>query len=128
MNMNLKTLQKAEKWYNRLKELDQEIIELEKKAILIAEGNVNISLNMEIKDIDKKQEVKEVQGVGYTSIFTAMFGANNATEAKEEYLTENLNKSISPPEAIEIIGLLIFYRNKQRDEVIKGLNQLGFKI
>jgi len=55
--MDLKTLEKASKKIEAIKKLDQEIIELDKLAMLLATGNTGISMSLAIEDFDKLAEI-----------------------------------------------------------------------
>ena len=60
--MNIKKLEKATKIYEQIKILDAQISELEKFAMLVANGEIKSSFELKIEDLGKQKEDAEKVG------------------------------------------------------------------
>jgi Lhr-like helicase len=57
--MDLKELEKAQRLYARIKELDAEIISIERLALLASTKKTSIKLSLTIEDLEKSQRFRE---------------------------------------------------------------------
>jgi hypothetical protein len=138
--VNIKKLDKANKIYQQIKELDKEIIEIDKHAMLIANGEVKLSLTLNIDDLKKKEkEESKVKfdedgsivvndGVVSLSWSTMFIGLpTNVTEDKNKHTT-TFNTQVIENEALQILGVLLYVRQQKREQLLDRLHKMGIAI
>lgn len=137
--MSYKKLQSAALLYGRLKELDQEIIALDKLAILVAEKPCSIVLSLSIVDIEKqkKEEVK-VQFDEHGSLKTgtdnmyrsllsgySFFTTRDEVEDKSKNYTESYSQAISDTNTLQVLGVILCEKQTQRALIIDEIKSLN---
>ena len=149
--MNIQELERSQKIYAQIKDLDAEIIEIEKVAILIANGNAEVNLSLKVKDISpKKQEKEKVEfdedgslktslgsgmnfrmgiispwGMG-ESLFEKMYG-KGAIE-KEEAPGTNLKACLSENLSLNVLAILLYDKQSRREKLIRNLKRVGVTL
>jgi hypothetical protein len=138
--MDFKKLEKANKIYQEIKALDKEIIEIENNAMLIANGDVKLSLTLNINDLTKKAEAESkvafdedgsliinsstsLRSLIYNPFFSLDGGS--ATEEKKEDNKHKYSSDIKENEALQILGILLYVRQTKRQQLINRLNKMG---
>lgn len=128
--MNYKTLDKLSTLYLKLKDLDAEIVKLEKLALQMATRETIITFNLSIVDVAEKDKVekalvmdgdgsikKQATPQGMIS-FVSLWGGNTITEDHSEKYTTILNAPIPDLTAISMIGIMLGDMNKAREEIV----------
>jgi hypothetical protein len=136
--MNITKLEKASKLIERMKEVDQEVIALEKLADQIANKRSEIKLTLNVVDLEKKEKGEGVQFDEDGSIIKPHTvasipyvlwgfgsGAGGNTSEKKEEKGEKFKQDISDTVALNIIGVLMFEKLEIRKAIFKQLEKLG---
>lgn len=132
-------IKSVEKIYNKVaavKKLDQEIIEIDRLALLIANGNVGVNLSLAIEDFDKAAKLEAengskvnkglIGGLQFTTLYWT-FGGSEPKPPKNEAITE-YKQIVSPEVTLQILGTLLGDKVTKRAELIRQLQELGLKI
>lgn len=135
--MDLKELEKAQKLYARIKELDAEIIGVEKLANLVSSKKTSIKLSLIIEDLEKIKDTDKViiDGDGSLSIgmdFTGMFrffqpsvlGNPKAVKDNNNAFESDLTDTV----CMGVLGVILQSKIEARALAIKALNRIGVKI
>lgn len=144
--MDIKKLEKAAKVFELLKVLDLEIIELDRVAMLVADGEVNISLSLDVADLAKNREDSErvsfdEDGSMKTGItqheklswmyqysILGGFGSRSSDQSKPAENITSLKKTVSENTALQVLEALLYEKNQQRLGLINRLHSLGVVI
>lgn len=138
--MKLTQLEKAQKLYDRVKELDGEIIEIEKLAQLIADKKTEIKLTLKINDLEEKDKEKSkvafdedgslIHGAYARSLMASMFTIRlqGCDPEKEKKYTDKFDCDISDRITLQVLGVLLADKLEARTLAIKALNKLGIDI
>lgn len=148
--MNIKQLERSQKMYSDLKILDAEIIEIEKVAILIANGNAEVNLSLNVKDTTQnKEEIAEVEfdegtplrsslggfsvNMGIItswrtgeSMFEKIYG-KKAIE-KENTSGTNLKACLCENLSLNVLAILLYDKQDRREKLIRNLKRIGVTI
>jgi hypothetical protein len=140
--MKLPQLKKAQKLFDRVQELDKEIIEIEKSADLIANKRTEIKLSLKVNDTEEKekekskvefdedgsiiQRMQEIQRglFGYITMNSPGFSCE---KQKKEY-TLKQDHVISDNVALQVLGVILADKMEARKLAIKALNKIGIEI
>lgn len=137
--MKYSNLEKAAKVLPVLKELDDEIIKLEKAAFLIAEGKASSVFDLKVKDstaIKEKKDILEEDGsmkdfgIMDRSIYNMMqmhfpsFG--NGSKAKPDNYDFEFKYDLNEGTLLRLLAILKIQKEEERSRCIKKLNKLGF--
>lgn len=142
--MKLTQLEKAQKLYARVKELDGEIIEVEKLAQLISSKKTSIKLSLKVNDLEKVNDSDKVTldedgslkyGSEASSMASRMFGLwmpspfGSCTDiAKKDAPDSQFKSEISDSVCLGILGVLLASKMEARELAIKALNKIGVQI
>lgn len=129
--MDLKLLARASKKIEVIKKLDQEIIELEKLAMMLADGNVGLRLSLTIEDFKKAAELeaKKAKEATAESIFSHLiYFSPFMTKPPEESATTNYSCIISESIALRLLGVLLGHKMAERQNLISEIAQMGFRV
>ena len=148
--MNIKQLERSQKIYSELKSLDAEIIEIEKIALLLVDGNAEVKLNLSVKDttpkpekieIDEEGDIKPVQSGGLSfsilgssmDMFQRIYGTpgystlgttSQVTKDTGDMSSYDISESLS----LNILAILLNEKLDKRTKLIKSLNRIGVTI
>jgi len=142
--MNIKQIEKANKILLDIKILDSEIIELEKFAMLIADGEVTIDFSLNVHDLKKKREQEEKisfdedgslisalekmrNRLSYYSPF-AMGGLVEYQNADSKSHVKNLTNILNENEGLQVLGVLLGIKQQKRQRLIESLNKIGVNL
>jgi hypothetical protein len=132
--MNITKLEKASKLVERMKEVDQEVIALEKLADQIANKRSEIKLTLNVVDLEKKEKGEEVQFDEDGSIvkpnsnpygIVLFFGGGQTKPEEKKENGEKFKQDISDTAALNIIGVLLLEKQEIRKAIFKQLEKLG---
>ena len=132
--MNLKQLQQAAKILEKIKALDAEIIEIDRVALLVANGNSECSFSLNVKDttpVKEEVEIEEQPRDTMTDFYRRyQLGILSiiSTEPKKEEKGFILNHTLSEENTLRILGILLGDRQQKRDELINKLNKKGVQL
>jgi hypothetical protein len=144
--MNVKQLQKASRILEKIKMLDEEIIQIDKQALLIANGEVKIELSLKVKDLAKERKEAEkvqfdedgslIQGGGFYEMMRRSMGSGimpayqisfGGSDLKNEVKAESF-ETITERAALQILGVLLGEKQSKRLELISQLGKVGVEI
>lgn len=132
--MELTKIDNAFKIYTRIKELDAEIIEIDKIAMQLANDDTDVSFSLDIKNftIKPKCNIVSVDDVyksvleNYTFSFFS-YGDKKKEEPKDHEVT-TFKTSIATQTSLKILGLLLSDKMDRRNILINKLQKCGVKI
>jgi len=149
--MNIQELERSQKIYAQIKTLNTEIIEIEKVAILIANGNAEVNLSLKVTDTTPKKDDKEKvefdedvsfksslgSGLNFRmgiinpwgtqeSLFEKMYGKGAISEEKES--GTNLKACLSENLSLNVLAILLYDKQTRRDKLIRNLKRIGVTI
>ena len=128
--MKIKNLDKATRIFESIKKLDEEIIKIDKYAMLAATGKTNVSINFEIFE-DKKEDILDSDGslrMGSVSHPYLQSLFRSYCEPVIPKKTEGIQQVISDVLTLQILGVILSEKNTERNRLINELQELGFKI
>jgi hypothetical protein len=132
--MNLKKLEKAAKIYEKIKELDAQIIEIDKFAMMAANQEIKASFELKIENLTKEKE--DVPKVGFDgdgslqfsydrmmrSMMMPTFIYGQTPQKKDnEYL---LKQNLSENNTLNILGILLYEKQSIRNALLSQLEGL----
>lgn len=123
--MNTSQMEKAARWFARIKELDEEIIRLEQYATKIVNDEVEIDIG-----INSLVESEVPQADAFSSIWSAMpeyFGGTVTINAGrgDKMKSENFKNTVSNKTALLIFSILLKEKQYAREQYINNLTRLG---
>lgn len=144
---NVNKLHNAVKILDQIKKLDSEIIEIEKIAQTVANGNSLNVFNLQIQDSSAKigtgKNILDSDGSlrsGFENPMEAyrkMFGGgtmgiwermSSMEEPKKPQFTHELTNEISESTVLGILGILLFDKQEHRNRLINNLKRKGFQL
>jgi hypothetical protein len=143
--MILKQLEISQKVYNEFKALDAEILEIEKVAMLVANGDTEVNLSLNVKDTSVKEPKSKVNfdedgslmKSGQLGFRVEMFnpfemytkhlsGLSQLKEEKQPATT--LKSKLSENMSLNILAVLLSIKMEERAKLIRKLNRFGVTI
>lgn len=121
--MKIKNLESATQILQAIKDLDKDILSLEKLVIEMSNGKYEVNLKLSLQDKDKKEVYKEPTEANFQWSFLDV-RRNGTPKEPKNYHSEDLDDYLS----INIMTFLIRDKQKQRDTLIKELQNLGLAI
>lgn len=137
--MNYKKLEKATRILAQIKELDQSIIQIDRIALIIANGGGNSSFTLSVQEHKKAEDDKVkfdedgslTQGIdSYTSMirkYVMWYDPVSQPADNHTSNTHNLNMALSENATLQILGVLLGEKHRQRDLLMGELARLGVK-
>lgn len=139
--MNLKELQKAQKLYDRIKELDAEIIEVEKVAQYVADKKASVKFSIKVTDTEKVKDKDKVSldadgslVYGQRSPLDAYkfmfspFGLPSCTPEKKESPDASYKCDVSESVCLGVLGVVLASKMEARELAMKALKKIGITI
>lgn len=138
--MKIKNLEKATKILEQIKVLDAEIIEIDKIALLVADGGNTLSLELKVQpnNPNEKKEILDSDGslidhnkpIGYDGLFGGILGHYRSMCEPIKPFTPHhiLKKELNESSTLHILGLLLREKQFIRFSLIEKLEKLGFKF
>ena len=134
--MTFKNLEKATKLYEKIKQLDAEIIEIEKFALIVANNETECSFEIRCKDFTKQKEDEEkvkfdengslLDSRRYTSLLNAYSFLSSIPRRYTEDKNETIIKSqLSVNNVMAMLGILLNDKQTKRQHLIDKLSQLS---
>jgi len=140
--MEFKQLEKATIIYKDIQALDKEIIDIDRIAMLVANGEIKSTFELKIEDIGKKNEDSQKNSFdedgsivrnNYEDIHKRMlhslsmplfsFGCSETKKKNDNEHT--LNNSLSENATLQILGILLCEKQEKRKMLISKLQKLG---
>jgi hypothetical protein len=134
--MDYKKLETASKIYKDIKEVDGQIVILEKLAMLAAGGDIKASFKLRIEDLKAESEVKE-PAIGVENPFerlSSMFAFPHISidgygkSEKTKKGMHNLEADITDTATLNILGVLLCQKLDQRKVLTNKLKRLGVTV
>ena len=134
--MTFKNLEKATKLYEKIKQLDSEIIEIEKFALTVANNDTECSFELKCKDLTKQKEGEEkvkidedgslLDGLRYTSLLNPYSFLSSIPRIPAEDKNETIIKGqLSVNNVMAMLGILLNDKQTKRQYLIDKLSQLS---
>lgn len=141
--MELKKLNKASKIFDRIKELDKEIIVLDKLVIVAINHKTEIKLNLTIENITKKEN--DENKVSFNENTSLVFGRSVgiksnlyrfwqqimnelSSETKQPKNTTELKNKLNSRDFLLVIKFLLELKNEERNSLFEQLSDLGVRF
>lgn len=136
--MTEKEFVKAKVAFNKIKELDKEIIRIERLIIDSIENTLKHSILLKSVDhnVDKVMESsssgRTAKSIDMNSFFSDhyrnMMNPFFVTEPKEDKKETSNTYSLSSSEYVNVLSVIINSKKSERQHLIDNLNELGIKI
>lgn len=142
--MKIKQLEKATKVFEKIQKLDKEINELDKLALLIVNNKTDISFELKIENCNDNETTPQVEidsdgslsfkvdfdprtsVVPWPLRFTRMdFGAISNTPNKN---TKSLKNKLTETPTLQILGVLLGEKQRERQSLLMQLKSYGVAI
>lgn len=129
--MEFKKLDKAQKYYEQVKKLDAEIIEIEKLAQLMADGGkVSFKISCEPKVNHEKQKVLDSDGSliihdgapRLSFSFSSIWGVEKVKAPKPKH--PHIKGELTDTLGLTILGVLLADKQKQKALITKRLEKI----
>lgn len=134
--MDIKQLEKATRMLSSIKEIDQEIIDIEKIAMILANSDTESSFVLKIIDQEQrdkslaqeKQEDDESPARSFLAQFMTSGLLPHVTRDDKDDFTHTINASLSVNVTMQILGVLLYEKQNKRTKLIKRLESYGINI
>lgn len=142
---NIKKLEAAANMLQEIKQLDAEIIQLEKYAQKAANDEVDLELQFDIVDLKQKlstagdllnedgsikthREVIVNLERGFRHYFDMNFGVPPSMRNEPQKEKTTYRQRVSNGAGLRILGILMFEKKDRREYLISQLHKMSFKI
>jgi hypothetical protein len=134
--MNASKFEKATIAFERIKQLDKQIIEIEKLAMLLADGSTKQSISISIEDLSESEKGKILDEdgslIGSESISGVSFWKvpyGSVLSIKEDNQNEHkLAEPTSEKVMLQILGVLLHEKINERNYLIKQLEKMDIVL
>ena len=140
--MNIKQLERSQKIYLEIKKLDAEIIEIDKVAQLIANGNAEVNLTLSVKDVTPKIEETEkvttyhdpmTTGHGRMNFFNPFEEMMKSYRGISSKITDDNDKTVLTADLSEnlsfnVLAIILNDKQTKRKKLINSLKKIGVQI
>lgn len=131
--MNLTKLERATRLYAKIKVLDSEIIEIDRFAMIVANGDIKATLELTIEDPAEKVEAISDPQESAWDRFAREHGIRilelgSATWKPPNHKNQVLNRTISESTTLSILGVLLYEKQTQRKKLLDELDTIGIVI
>lgn len=140
--MNIKQLEKSQNIYQSIRTLDSEIIEIEKVASLIADGNAEVSLSFSVANKSNLEPSKEEEEAvfnpenyglgsilgltrGVARIEFNPFGRVTTEKKKPDH---EIHSILSENLSLNVLAVLLFDKQQKRSKLISSLKRMGIEV
>lgn len=136
--MKLSKLELATKIFGEIKSLDEQIIQIDKFAMMIANDDVECSFELKVNNLTKKNKDDEKAQFDEdgslvskpANTFLSFMYMSPFMERKEATPTSNehlLKSSLSVTVTMQMLGVMLVEKQAKRDALIKKLERMGVK-
>lgn len=135
--MEIKELEQATKILQSIKILDNEIAEIEKIAMIVANSDTGSSIELKVVDYDKPaeatkedndEEVDDKDPFMGLGMFAYISRNHNSDNPKKEDNVHRINYDLSLNGTMQMLGVLLYEKQSKRTLLIKKLNKYGINI
>lgn len=135
--MNFKQLDMAARIYDQIKALDAEIIEIDRIALLVANGDTQSSFELKIEDIGgRNEEDGNVQSDQWGPIFAIQLrpiedwlnSLNGHRFSGHPYRNNILKNQLSESSTMRILGVLLGDKQSKREALLDQLEAIGVAV
>lgn len=135
--MKIKELNQAVKILDSIKEIDSEIMSIEKFAELVANGITKSSFDLKIKNLMITEPIPTPEEITGRDIYTEMreamsrsmlgFGGlrGNSYSKEKKDDSDILSVDLTETETLQFLGLILGVRQRQRTVLLKKLEVFG---
>ncbi len=127
--MNIKKLETARKFFDEIKELDQDILEIEKMAQFVASGSGKAKILLQTDEPlpEKKKKKKEEVGIMRFSVMYMVDGQVQAPN-DEKSITTKLAVDPTPKVMLQVLGVMLMAKQERRSKLIESLESIGIEV
>lgn len=136
--MKLNTLDRATKLYNRIQELDKQIVEVEKYAHRLANHTLEVTVHFSIPNTEPEKvtfdEDGSIRAYGQSPLknliqeMQAFRWPTYSTDGVVKGTQEQMNFTITETMALQMVGIVIQQKANMRRALINELKGLGYEI
>ncbi len=132
--MDFKKLEKAAKLYEQIKQLDAEIIEIDKFALTVANNETESCFELRCKDLTKQKEKenklefdedgsikREGDNTLRLSLLSGWMLPTNITIPNDDIV---IKSQLSVNNVMNMLGILLHDKQTKRQQIIEKLNKL----
>ena len=131
--MELKQLEKAQKYFKKVQNLDKEILSLEKFAQSVA--NVDAEFKVSIKEKTEESEEDAFKRIRYTPSF-GLFGMYDTCDDLEKLKSNSdsktkplkYNQELVDVDVLSVLGILLKSKIEQRQALLNKLEKIGVNL
>lgn len=132
--MKLQNLEKSTKILEAIKKLDSEIVGIEKHAMRIVSGEIKTNIEFSFEDKNKKVETKAEFDEDGSLIFSRAFSrvwmdSINGSSENVPTNTDTISNNDIPEElSLQLLGVMLHYKNSIRKSLLTKLERMGFIV
>lgn len=131
--MHIKYLQKADTLLKRLQSLDKEIIQIEKYAQKVKDMHQDIQLSLSHEKADYEKIIIDEDGslpaIAFNPFLGGLIGyGHNRHQPIPKTSKENCEITISEVVALQVLGVLVSYKEAERMGIVNRLIEMGFEV
>jgi hypothetical protein len=130
--MDFKKLDKAAKLHERIKQLDKEIIDIERLALMVATKKTELKFSLKVNDLEKTEVPKKTTCSDELVIsFQGMFGGLYSPPTKKKDVKKydhKFSEIVSDTLALQLLGVVIEDKKHIRELALKQIKKLGVTI
>lgn len=130
--IDIKALEKSAKIFEKIKKLDSEIIEIDKYALLVANGDCEPSFELHFVTQKNKEEIEEETNKSESSgtffYIHQLMSYKPITEASNNTNTEKLADTLTENATLQILGILLCEKYNKRTQLLKQLEKYGVQV
>ena len=115
--MNIRELERATKIFEKIKDIDKQINELDKFAISVVNGNVKCNLLLSVEDLSQQEIDETIENLSFESMFMPML-------AKKNRVTKELKSEITENYALKILAIFLNDKKEQRQKLVNKLESI----
>lgn len=129
--MDLKQLKIASKLLEKLEVIDKEIIEIDKIALSILNNETKINFDLKVENLSKNKDSEETKDSSYPlkelekrmiMAIQIPTWALSQPETPKNKNTLSISDKIDDKLALQILGVILCEKNKERGALIKKIN------
>ena len=132
--MDIKKLNKAAKIFEQIGRIDKEIAEINRMALIVANGEAAVSFDMIVisqlteqeRRNKKAEEIENMDSIMKSMYLWGVSPCSNHKDSNEKM--DKMNSPLSENAALQIFGVLLYEKQAKRQGLINRLEEMGVAI
>lgn len=129
--MTIKKLESAARIIQKVKELDADIIQIDKFAMLIANEHVNCSFTLNVEDMAPKSEIVNLEPeksskMNYDGGLITFWTSRHTEQPKKNI--SSFSSEANENTALHLLGVLLMDKQNQRTTLLNQLTKYGVQL